>query len=53
MSLSKAQVEWWRSRKRRNCMTAFLCVLCHKVIFMGDPYFDGGGKKRAHPECVK
>ena len=53
MSLSKLKVEWWRKQKRRNCMTALRCIICNKVIHMGDPYFDAGGKRRAHCECVK
>ncbi len=42
----------YREYPERCCYTLLHCDLCNKSIKAGQLYFDGGGKCRAHKDCV-
>jgi hypothetical protein len=36
----------------RICRTMHDCEICHQEIRLGEEYYDGGYKRRAHKSCI-
>lgn len=43
---------FWIDRPLRVCRSQHHCSVCDKTITLGQRYYDGGARKRAHETCV-
>ena len=43
----------WESYPVRHCRTLHTCRVCRERITIGDKYYDGGYKRRAHVDCAR
>lgn len=42
----------WEKYPLRLCYSVHFCKICGFDIILGQHYFDGGYRRRAHKECV-